>query len=297
MTNSLFQIFLFIFKFSCILFSPIGVVTFCSFCSYFRRGYSLPRRKYPSTWHKENIFKVLLWDFPRAFVRDCYNSNPDAFPMDLTGLVIFEGKQGSGKSVGAVYYMDMLKKMYPRLQIMSNISLSIADSRLEDWQDMIFKGNGEYGQIVFLDEIQNYFNSLESKNFPPEMLQEICQQRKQRKSIIGTVQVFGRVAKPIREQTSMLVRPRTILGCLTILSCFKPSFDDNAQVTKMRRIKTHIFVHSSELRSAYDTFETVEHHALHGFKPRDQQILPDFSDIQKTSLDERRGLFKARKSR
>lgn len=268
----LLSFFWLIVKLICIGLAPFGFVTLIAFINEFKQGHKLPKREYPSTWHKPNLIKTVLLDFPIAFVRDRFTLNPDAFPMSLTGLVIFEGKQGSGKSVGAVYYMDMLKKMYPKLSIMSNIDLTLADTHLDDWQDIVFKGNGEFGQVVFLDEIQNYFNSLESKNFPPEMLQEICQQRKQRKTIIGTVQVFGRVAKPIREQTSMLVRPRTILGCLTILSCFEPSFDDDAKVDKLRRIKTHIFVHSPALRSAYDTFETVEHHALHGFKPPAERL-------------------------
>ena len=256
----------------CSVLVPIGLVSLLYGLHMLRHGYTFPHRKYPSVWHSDNIFKKLFWLFPKAVVNDIFTRNPDAFPMDKTGLVIFEGKQGSGKSVGAVFYMDMLKKQYPKLSIMSNIHLSLSDYQLDDWHDIVFKNNGEYGQVVFLDEIQNYFNSMESKNFPPEMLQEVCQQRKQRKTIIGTTQVFGRVAKPIREQVSILVRPRTILGCLTILSMFDPSMDTDGQVTKLRRIKTHIFVHTPELRNAYDTFEKVERHALYGFKPRSELL-------------------------
>lgn len=267
------KLFLYVLLFICVLLAPIGLVSLCYAVYMLRHGYTLPRRKYPSTWHSDNIFKKLFWLFPKAVVRDIFTRNPDAFPMDLTGLVIFEGKQGSGKSVGAVYYMDMLKKKYPRLSVMSNITLSISDVHLDEWTDIVFKSNGEYGQVVFLDEIQNYFNSLESKNFPPEMLQEICQQRKQRKTIIGTTQVFGRVAKPIREQVSVLCRPHTILGCLTILSMYDPSMDPDGQITKMRRIKTYVFVHTPALRDAYDTFEKVERHALYGFKPRSDLLI------------------------
>ena len=256
------------------------------------RGERLPKRRYPSTWVQHSLLRRLLLDFPAAFVHDLMHSNPDAFPMDKCGLVIFEGEQGSGKTVSAVWYMDMLRKKYPKLSIMSNVCLSFADSRLDEWDDIVFKSNGEYGQVVFLDEIQNYFNSLDSKNFPPEMIQEICQQRKQRKTIIGTVQVFNRVAKPIREQTRYIVKPRTLLGCLTVMSIWKPHFYDNAQVDKAYRIKTHLFVHTPHIRSAYDTFETVKLHALHGFKPRSEMLLNDKSEMRS---DERRGLFKPRK--
>ena len=164
----------FLFAVVAAVFVPLGVA--CAFfaCAELRRGRKLPCRRYPSVWHDACLLKKIFYLFPKMFVHDLFTLNPDAFPMDKTGLVIFEGAQGSGKSVGAVWYLDYLKKNYPKLQITSNIGLSFADTRFDDWQDIVFKGNGEYGQAVFIDEIQNYFNSLESKNFPPEMLQEIC---------------------------------------------------------------------------------------------------------------------------
>lgn len=61
------------------------------------------------------------------------------------------------------------------------------------------------GVIYLIDEIQLYFNSLESKNINPEVMTEISQQRKQRKHIIATSQVFGRMAKPLREQFSCVI--------------------------------------------------------------------------------------------
>lgn len=240
-----------------------------------RSGSQLPKRRYPSIWHEHCLFRKLLIDFPASFVHDLFTLNPDAFPMSECGLVIFEGEQGSGKTVSAVYYMDMLRKKYPKLSVMSNVGLSFADKKLNEWNDIVFTSNGEFGQVVFLDEIQNYFNSLDSKNFPPEMITEICQQRKQRKTIIGTVQVFNRVAKPIREQTKYIVKPRTLFGCLTIMSIWRPKFDDDAKVEKSYRVKTHIFVHTPLLRDAYDTFEVVERHALTGFKPRSEMITND----------------------
>jgi len=255
--------------------APWGFVCFISFIQHIKHGDKIPHKEYPSEWHNVNIFIKIFWLFPRRLVSDFFERDPDEFPMSKTGLYIFEGKQGSGKTVSACFYMMMLKQQHPALKIMSNISFSYADDKMEEWTDMVFKSNGSYGQIIFIDEIQNYFNSLESKNFPPEALQEICQQRKQRKAIFGTTQVFQRVAKPIREQTRFVIRPRTILGCFTIMSFFDPSMDKDGQVEKMRRVKTLCFVHTKKLRDAFDTFETVERHALVGFKPRSEQLSSD----------------------
>lgn len=255
-----------------VLLSPIGLSCVIAFIQHYRLGERVPKKKFPSVWHNTNFFVKLFWQFPRRLIKDLFTHDPDEFPMSKTGLYIFEGKQGAGKTCAAVYYMIMLKCMHPALKIMSNISFSYADDRMNEWSDMVFKQNGSYGQIIFIDEIQNYFNSLESKNFPPEALQEICQQRKQRKAIFGTTQVFARVAKPIREQTRFVVRPKTLFGCLTIVSFFDPSMDQDGRVEKMRRVKTMFFVHTDKIRSAFDTFETVERHALTGFKPRSEHI-------------------------
>jgi ATP-dependent Clp protease ATP-binding subunit ClpX len=255
--------------------APIGLVCLLSFLQHIKKGDKIPEKKFPSEWSDKNILVKLFWLFPQRLVTDFFERDPDEFPMSKTGLYIFEGKQGSGKTVSACYYMIMLKMQHPALKIMSNISFTYADDHLEEWTDMVFKQNGSYGQIIFIDEIQNYFNSLESKNFPPEALQEICQQRKQRKAIFGTTQVFQRVAKPIREQTRFVVRPKTLFGCFTIMSFFDPSMDKDGQVEKMRRVKTMCFVHTKVLREAFDTFETVERHALVGFKPRSEQLSSD----------------------
>lgn len=60
--------------------------------------------------------------------------------------------------------------------------------------------NGEYGVIYLIDELHLELNSLESKNIDIDVMTEISQQRKQRKHIVGTSQVYMRLAKPLREQ-------------------------------------------------------------------------------------------------
>lgn len=250
------------------IFSFFAVPLLCFILLHFKNGEKFPVRQFPSEWSDHSLFRKLFIDFPKSFANDLFYRNPDSFPFDETGLIIFEGEQGSGKTVGAVWYINRLKKLYPKCSVMSNIHLSLADKHMENFEDVIFNSNGVYGQVCFIDEIHNYFNSLESKNFPPEMLSEVCQQRKQRKCIIGTVQVFGRCAKPIREQTRYLVRPHTILGCFTILSVYKPSVDDDGKVTRLMRYHTYCFAHTKDLRTAYDTLETVQRHALYGFKQK-----------------------------
>jgi ATP-dependent Clp protease ATP-binding subunit ClpX len=105
------------------------------------------------------------------------------------------------------------------------------------------------------------------------MLTEITQQRKQRKMILATSQVFERVAKPIREQTYMLYKPFTIAGCLTLVLKFEVVIKaSSGSVDKNRFRGMFFFVQSKELRETFDTYHKIERMAADGFKPADQHV-------------------------
>lgn len=231
----------------------------------------LPKREHEAIEYKpRNFFLRLFWDFPKRFVSDLFERNPDAFPE--CGFHLFAGEQGSGKSMAMVELAHRLGMKYPKCSIASNIDLSFQDEKIENWEDLVFKNNGEFGQMVCLDEIQNWFNCKESKDMPVEMIQDICQQRKQRKMILGTSQQFSNVAKVLRTQVYLLYKPITVFGCLTIVRVYKPVVNEAGEVKKLHRRKTYFFVHSDELRNAYDTYERVKRMSLKGFVPRTEQL-------------------------
>lgn len=74
--------------------------------------------------------------------------------------------------------------------------------------------NNEYGVIYLIDELHLELNSLESKNVDIEVMVEISQQRKQRKHIVGTSQIFMRLAKPLREQIHDIILCSNYFGCI-----------------------------------------------------------------------------------
>ena len=224
-------------------------------------------KKSQSTYKRKSVIYRLFYEFPKRLALDIVNRNPNEFRE--YGLHMFCGEQGSGKTISVVETLLRMKEIYPRVKIRTNMNYAYQDAPILDWKDLIKNENGEYGQIEVLDEIQTWFNSMESKNFPPEMLTEISQQRKQRKMLIGTAQVFSRIAKPIREQTTFVYCPMTIFGCLTIVRKTKPEYwDDEKQVFK-RYIKTYFFVHNSKIRNAFDTYEKIERYSKSGFQSPD----------------------------
>lgn len=143
-------------------------------------------------------------NYKRKFARD----NPDYFKPE--GLTIFCGSQGSGKTYSAVkYVLDLINK-YPKSKLVTNVDIL---GLPEDYEVIEYDGldtlkdinNGQFGVIYFIDEIHLEFNSLESKNIDIDIMVEVSQQRKQRKHIVGTSQVYMRLAKPFREQINTVV--------------------------------------------------------------------------------------------
>lgn len=119
--------------------------------------------------------------------------------------------------------------------------------------------NGYYGVIYIIDEIHTYFNALESKNIPMYVFTEISQQRKQRKLIIGTSQLFLRMAKPLREQCDNLIVCNTLLGIVTFQKVYDGmtlSQDFDGSLIGNQK-KSGFFFHNRKIRSAFDTYQKV----------------------------------------
>lgn len=230
-----------------------------------------------------------LWNwlhYKTAFRRD----HPGYFYPD--GLSIFVGGQGTGKTLSAVNYVYQLMEAYPRAKLVTNVELTdypvvsfsdwrsgqksdenmqelnrryLAENRVFEFRDNDdFKrySNGEYGVIFFVDEIQLYMNSLESKNINIEVITQISQQRKQRKHIVATSQVFGRMAKPLREQFSSVMLCKNYFGFVQInalLDRDSLASDDSTGTNITGEVKEKfIWFHSPKMYARYDTLRVVE---------------------------------------
>lgn len=258
-----FEMLLWCMKWIFIALIPIVLMVFYYFAYYHRKGYRMKPRSTPLP-KKPSFFKRLLIEFPKRFVIDSYERDPDSF--NDYGVHLVCGEQGSGKTMTVVYLLQEYKKKYSKLKVKTNFNYLNQDDEINHWRDVVFSNNGIYGEIDVIDEIQTWFSSMQSLNFPVEMLQEISQQRKQRKAIFGTAQVFTKVAKGIREQTTFLYLPITIGGCLTICRKYALKLDSEGQIKEKHLRRTFFFVHTEELRNSYDTYKRIERLSKDGFK-------------------------------
>lgn len=117
---------------------------------------------------KHNFFRRIFLDFPHQFVLDLFERDPEFFKYQ--GLIIFEGRQGAGKTVSMIEFAMSMQEEYPLAKCCSNLAYKYEDNKLKDWRMLMNYKNGKKGVIVIMDELQNWFSSNDSKNFPPEML-------------------------------------------------------------------------------------------------------------------------------
>lgn len=215
-----------------------------------------------------------------------------------TGTQVYVGRQGSGKTISAVYHAHKLKERYPALVIVTNLLLTRmspvhfktkeelrqAIANLDPQKEYIYfqdmaelalalveVNNGRLGVLYLIDEIHTYFNALDSKNIPMFVFTEISQQRKQRKAIIGTSQLFMRMAKPFREQCDNIIMCSTLFGIITVQRAYDGMTleqDYDGSLTGHKR-KTGWFFHNRKRRDMYDTYQKV----VSGAEQYDQAIV------------------------
>lgn len=192
-----------------------------------------------------------------------FKAHPDW--MRLNGLVCFCGEQGSGKTLSAVRYLFNVCQRYPDAVVCTNLDLSDLGivNHVEPYtsvQQLLDLNNDRYGVIYLLDEIHLEFNSLESKSIDSNIFELVSQQRKQAKHIIGTSQVFGRLAKPFREQFKYAILCKKIIGSLFMQQVFRAqnvSYEDDIK-TELVHQCNKFYIASPEMFASYDTYSVIK---------------------------------------
>lgn len=232
----------------------------------------------------KNIFNVI------KFKIEFRKNNPHYFNAD--GLIMFCGAQGTGKTLTAVNYVYKLMQFYPKCKLVTNLHLrDYPVVEFHDWKkinanenendkelydrykeenrvfsflnndDLQKYENESFGVIYFIDEIQLYMNSLQSKNINMDVMTQISQQRKQRKHIVATSQVFGRIAKPLREQFSNVVLCKNYFKIFQINALIDRDSIDTEETTstnlKGKVKKKFFYIHSPEMYARYDTSNII----------------------------------------
>lgn len=210
-------------------------------------------------------FISMFIDFIRWLVYDLLWTIINGKIFKPYGLTCFVGRQGGGKTISMVEYLDRMKEMYPDCIVVTNFNYIKQDLPFTSWRQFTEVRNGLNGVIFAIDELQNEYNSNNWKDFPEDLLSVVTMQRKQRIKIIATSQVFTRVVKQLREQCYEVVECKTFLGRWTRQKCYDA--DDYNYIidnpTPERKFKTrkkwkYSFIQSNLVRKLFDSYAVVE---------------------------------------
>lgn len=195
-------------------------------------------------------------DYKIRFAAD----NPDYFYP--AGIWMFCGPQGSGKTLSAVQCLKKVAADYPKAIIASNMPLYNLDRPyipFETYDQLISIKNGIEGVIILIDEFQVWYNCLESKDIPIEEVAAFCQMRKDRRVIIGTSQVYKRVAIQIREQLQYLIDCHNLFTVAQLNYLLDPQSgtEENGHLD-CDKLATKFFFHSPDMYRAYETLNKIE---------------------------------------
>lgn len=254
----------------------IGFILICGLIyafNYTRQYRTMPKnetRRNGAYLKRKSILKRLLIDLPKQHAKNRARRNKNAFTEQ--GLILFQGRQGQGKTLSMVKYASDLKSQYRDLYICSNMNFTKSEKIVQDATDIIKINKGETGAVILIDEIQMFWNSKNSLNLDESITGYITTMRKNRRLMLGTCQNFYMISKDLRTQTRLLCDCITPLKLpLTIVVKKEPIMDSMGECKKMKFKGIYFYIHSDELYNSYDTEQVIKALNKKGLKARQER--------------------------
>lgn len=180
-----------------------------------------------------------------------------------TGSRVYKGFQGSGKSLSMVFYAFELQKQFPNCEIYSNMVIKGLKNFHYIENDSILHEAlnatcGSRGVLILLDEAHLYFNKKSGISL--DVLTCISQQRKDRKRLVFSSQIWEELDISLRKQVKEIVSCKCFFGKLqvnTISDGETLTYDKLASEYVAKPIRTEIFKHSNLLYQSYDTYQKI----------------------------------------
>lgn len=199
----------------------------------------------------------VYWNtFPKKYTRPSSNQFP-------TGSRVYKGFQGSGKTLSMVKYAQDLAKKYPECLVFANLNIKGIKNFIYIENDDILKyaltvKRGARGVLVLLDEAHLYFNKKNGISL--DVLTCISQQRKDRRRLVFSSQIWEELDISLRKQVKEIVSCHCLFGkfqCNTISDGESLTYDKMQGAYVAKKIRTEIFKHNNELYDSYDTYQKI----------------------------------------
>ena len=196
----------------------------------------------------------------KTFTQKWFKPKGVQFP---TGSRVYLGFQGQGKSLSLCFDTIQLQKQFPNCIIYSNMMIKGLKNfhYIENDSDVVRAlsvRNGSDGVLVVLDEAHLYFGKKTGISL--DVLTAISQQRKDRRSIWFTSQIWEELDISLRKQVKTIVRCSCYFNKIQVNSLSDGetlSYDKLQGQYVAKHIGTVIFKHSQSLYDRYDTYQKI----------------------------------------
>lgn len=202
------------------------------------------------------------------------------FPV---GSRIYKGHQGKGKTLTMVHDALAILEQWPDCVIFSNVKIKgleplvwAYDDKLDgihyyrvsgnyryiesdnDLKVALSIENGDKGALVLLDEAHLYWQKKDG--IPLEVLTCISQQRKDRRKLLMSSQIWEELPVSLRKQVKEIVRCNNFFGRFQVNVVFDGEtiqYSKQESTWVCKKISTAIFKHNDLLYNSYDTFQKI----------------------------------------
>lgn len=178
-----------------------------------------------------------------------------------TGTRVYKGFQGSGKSLSMLNDILQCRKMFPESIIFSNLKIKDLDYYyIEDtkqFRDAMKVQNGSKGVLIAIDEAHLFFNKKDG--IPLDVLTCISQQRKDRRKILFTTQIWEELDVSLRKQVKEVVSCKNIgrIQINNVIDGESVKFDKQLGTWTGNTKEWIIYKHNEELYQRYDTYQKI----------------------------------------
>lgn len=207
-----------------------------------------------------NTIRVLLWNLPIL----PYYATKDLIKYLVEkkwkywqgfGIRMYCGYFGSGKSMLASKFIVDHYNRY-NVNVISNIPLSIPYTPLVNKSQI---ENCESNTIIFIDECNTLFNARNWKDFPIELIYQLCQNRKKKIMLIMTAPRFHLVDKSIRDVTQYVYECHKSFWRVHTVQIFDGWERENAiNLDLIKPISTYGVFAKDSFYKNYDSFAIID---------------------------------------
>lgn len=198
------------------------------------------------------------------------------------GIYQFVALPGEGKTMSMVAHMERYRKEKidkGKIQgkdffIATNFHYINQDFAIEHWTDIIKFAKGCFDKrkpcLVAMDEIHITWDSMEYKEFPPEMLAVLSFNRKYKLQFLCSAQIYERIPKKIRDIANFTVVCKNVFHLDRLFRCYyyeKNSYEkdiagalEGGKGKKKKKMHSFVkeFVADDKFYRLYDTREQVD---------------------------------------